>query len=529
MRTIHIMRSIAAMLLVTLFASCAKEPQSPTPSKPKAFIFDGIETTYTTITVDILPEVKEMEYIAFITERKYFDDRGIDTAQELLDDDHMYFRQMAEQYEMQLYDFLSSVGWLVSGDKRDYQAYNLKPATEYILYCYGVEFEGDYYDITTDICYTSITTSSPAMVDVDFAVEVTTSGNTANFSIDPGQYDGLYYAKVVPGHDPSYVLPNQTMSQEQINMLRYQTYNTFNQRINEEGIAPESFCMQGTTQHSSRLEPNMSYMIAVFALSDEQLPMLCSEPTLAHFTTGDNLLSDMTIEIVVDDITPYTAQMTLKPSSNEPYAAIMIRGSEFKSLPEDEMEAMQTIIEFYQPAIFRGEFSEQLMPLMPEQEYTVIAFGCDEGLPSSHLFTHTFRATAATEGDVYLEDIVVHKFFDIEEIAAIDSSYAPMTEECECVVLVEALTNVPCDKIYYWWYDGFMLEEYSTEAFLEDLLLYGYTPSPEIMGLWYDSEFFFAGIAEDEEGNLSEIYFGEKFTLKREDRSPAEEFFELIK
>ena len=74
-----------------------------------------------------------------------------------------------------------------------------------------------------------------------------------------------------------------------------------------------------------------------------------------------------------------------------------------------------------------------------------------------------------------------------------------------------------------------MLEEYSTEAFLEDLLLYGYTPSPEIMGLWYDSEFFFAGIAKDEEGNLSQIYFGEKFTLKREDRSPAEEFFELIK
>ena len=139
-----------------------------------------------------------------------------------------------------------------------------------------------------------------------------------------------------------------------------------------------------------------------------------------------------------------------------------------------------------------------------------------------------FVSEAATLGDIYIEDIVIHKVFDIGEIAAIDSRYKPYLEECECLVYVEAFTNAPCDKIYYWWYDGFMKEEYEYEAFLEDLIMYGITPSPCIMGIWYDFDFFFAGLAEDNEGDLSDIYFGEVHTIKPSDCSPAEEFFTYI-
>ena len=48
----------------------------------------------------------------------------------------------------------------------------------------------------------------------------------------------------------------------------------------------------------------------------------------------------------------------------------------------------------------------------------------------------------------------LHKVFDVEQIVALDSSYAYLLDEYECMVYVEAVTSAPCDKIYYWWYDG---------------------------------------------------------------------------
>ena len=44
-----------------------------------------------------------------------------------------------------------------------------------------------------------------------------------------------------------------------------------------------------------------------------------------------------------------------------------------------------------------------------------------------------------------------------------------------------------------------------------------------------DDTFFFAGIAEDDKGNLSEIFFGDDFLLSADMASPAEEFFDMIK
>lgn len=74
--------------------------------------------------------------------------------------------------------------------------------------------------------------------------------------------------------------------------------------------------------------------------------------------------------------------------------------------------------------------------------------------------------------------------------------------------------------------------EYSQEAFLEDLLMYPYAQNPEIMDMYYsmdnDDQFFFGGIAEDENGNLGDIYYGESFLLSEDMVSPAEEFFPYV-
>lgn len=70
------------------------------------------------------------------------------------------------------------------------------------------------------------------------------------------------------------------------------------------------------------------------------------------------------------------------------------------------------------------------------------------------------------------------------------------------------------------------------DAILEDLLLYDYSNNPEFMGMYYSMDetdtFCFAGVAEDDNGNLSPICYTDFFMLEKSNCAPVEEFFTLL-
>lgn len=531
----EILRSTLVMFAVALFAACNNKPtpEPPTPEPQNSeFSFENEVKSHTRFIVDICPEDKDMEYVVLLSEMKHFVMNSIDTREELLDDDREYIAGLATQYDMSAHDFLSKIGWLTKGDKREYGAINLYPDTEYVVYCYGVSFEGDSFEATTSVNYTVIRTTTPEMVDVEFNVKSQCEGNMATIEVNPGRYEGLYYSYIVPDSDRYFIYEGMEVTDEYVSYYRNRAFEEFNNRINDQGIPAEEFCHSGKSTIKQRLEPNSNYQIVLFAVSQEQTPLLCSKPVVHYFSTEEVAMSDLTINIKVTDITPYTAQLTLTPSNDkDTYACVFLSSSQVPPY-EDEYEQMMAIINDYMPAIFTGGWSEELMPLMPNTEYSVLAFGIDNDMPTTKLFRHDFTSATAAEGNIKIESIDIVKLFDAQEIIAIDASYANAFAECECVAIVEAKTSTPTDKIYFWWYEEWMKIEYSDEAFLEDLLLYDYSPNPCLMDMYYsmteDDRFLFAGIAEDDMGNMSPLYYGEMFTLDKEQCDPAEEFFNYV-
>jgi hypothetical protein len=224
--------------------------------------------------------------------------------------------------------------------------------------------------------------------------------------------------------------------------------------------------------------------------------------------------------------------LTVTPSKRgEEYACVFLAASQLPPY-DSEYEQMMFIIENFDPAIFSGPFSEALTPLMPGTEYVVIAFGIDNNLPTTDMFSFRFSSLEAGTSEVYIESIELVKLFDTQEIITLDSSYSSALAGCECIAIVEAKTNIPSDKIRFWWYEEWMRVEYSEEAFLEDLLMYDYANNPEIMDMYYSlndqDRFLFAGIAEDESGNMSEIFYTEPFLMSKDMCDPAEEFFTYV-
>jgi hypothetical protein len=263
-------------------------------------------------------------------------------------------------------------------------------------------------------------------------------------------------------------------------------------------------------------------------VSTDQTPLLCSTPSIGLFQTGQTFDNNLQLDIQVSNIEPYRAELTITPSHEDPYACVFLLANQIPML-DDELAVMENIISNYQPAILSGVYSEPLTPLAPLTEYIVIAFGCENNVPTTNLYTVRFTTPEAIKGTTQIDGFEVLKVYDVAEILAIDSSMESTLAEFECLMIATVHTTPDCDKVYWWWYDDWTLEWYEDDAFIEDLLMYDYTPTTEVIGLWYDTPVLFAGIAEDENGNYSDVYYGEVFTLTKDMCSPATEFFELIK
>lgn len=276
----------------------------------------------------------------------------------------------------------------------------------------------------------------------------------------------------------------------------------------------------------------MAMAMAVACQTDTPVPTPEPEPGPGP---GPEPTPEFTLNIEVTDITAYNAKLTITPSNDEDEYACVLISADQQPVDVDDYEQMQIIIAQFMPAVFTGVTTHKLTPLMPETEYVVLAFGIDTvtNLPTTDLYEVRFTSSKAAEGQVEITSIELIKLFDVEAIIAIDRSYRQKLGECECIGIVEAKTNTPCTNLYFWWYETWMKVEYTYEAFLEDLLMYAPANNPEIMDMYYsldaDDTFFFAGIAEDDKGNLSEIFFGEDIQLSADMTSPAEEFFDMIK
>ena len=527
----HFLRSILAVALIALAAACQNEPPHE-PVKPKPFAFENKQIKHTELSLDIAPEDKELEYVVLFAEKKHFIANGIDTREELLADDLAMLRQYADYYGITIREFLEGMKWITKGDKEGYKVTNLYPATEYVVYCYGVNVEGENYEATTEVYYEVITTTAPKLQDIDFDIVTSVKGNTVAVTITPNDYNGLYYSYIVPDTNNYYLPEGAPFNADYLAHYRNTTWATFNELINNQGIAAEHFCHSGEVTINDRLNPNANYMVICFAVSEDQTPILCSEPSIAYFATQESNKSDLKIEIKVEDITQYNAMLTVTPSKRgEDYACVFLAASQLPPL-ESEYEQMMFIIENFDPAIFSGPFSEALTPLMPSTEYVVVAFGIENNLPTTDMFSYRFTSLEAGTSEVYIESIEIVKLFDAEEIIALDRSYTSILAECECVAIVEAKTNIPTDKLRFWWYEEWMRVEYSEEAFLEDLLMYDYANNPEMMDMYYSmsdqDRFLFAGIAEDKSGNMSEIFYTEPFLMSKDMCDPAEEFFTYV-
>lgn len=161
------------------------------------FAFNVTDVKTTMATVEVYPADKEMTYVAFSVAKEYMD--GFESEEEFFLDDLEYMQSMADNAGVSLSTFLSEQA-LRTGDSGPIEFRNLKQATDYYVYAYGLTSLGIK---TTPISRQVFRTSAPGESDPSdmtftFKVE-NVFERGADVYVYPEPITGRYYWNLVEG------------------------------------------------------------------------------------------------------------------------------------------------------------------------------------------------------------------------------------------------------------------------------------------------------------------------------------------
>ena len=480
--------------------------QQPADPEPAPFEITVKDVKTSSITFDIIPLDKEMNYIFFVSPAEYVADFPEDD--DLFNDDMVYFE--GEGID------LASVA--LKGDQIDYVKSPVMPATTFTVYAYGIDLTAKTR--LTDIVRVDVTSEEIKTVDVDFDVDVEVSGAAVTLSVDPGSYDGWYYANIVEGLDPEQV--------EDMLTTCYQFYLNDIALYIGMGMDPETILIvsgyQGALTKTYNLEPEKEYTAIVFAL--DETPQLCSEPYYQVFQTEKVEPSDNIITMTTTDVTAHTATLNITTTNNDSYVWVQTDPVSFEGYTDEEI--LQMIIDYYPIYnVYTGNRTEKLSGLSADRDYMILAFGYSGGTVTTPLFKHIFSTPEEATSDVAFE-VKYDKWYSIEEVAELmPDEYGFYVNGWDCVMPMEVEADFESiDKYYYYMYDRSSLASMSDEDIKMDLMNnYSVTNPATVFIMSYGQEPVIAGFAIDKNGAYTKVWRSRPFTVTEEAAShDAEEF-----
>lgn len=245
---------------------------------------------YNSFSVKATPEDDQQLYIINTISTDYFRMSGAEINDDFIHKEMENFASLAKQNQITLEEFLWNNKLAAMGTaSRTFSG--IAPLSQYAVYCYGIELNGEDYTISVPIHHTIVDIPMPDFVSAVFNARTTVSGTTVNIEAQCSVWNGHFYIQIAPETSIVFVEPGNEVPQSTIKRMSDSFYATARNAIRM-GSTAESFLRTQCYQSScnipvSGLEPNTRYMAIFFAVRSDNgaIPVMCSEPTLAYFST----------------------------------------------------------------------------------------------------------------------------------------------------------------------------------------------------------------------------------------------------
>lgn len=485
---------------------------------------------YSECEVTVTPHSDELTYVVRMAERSYLTQLNITTADELVEADYNSFISSFAG-DISLEEFLTNSRLAVQGKQlRVWQ--DLSPAKEYVVYAYGIYLRGDSYERVTEVEYLLVDKRLPERAEVAFDAEVVAQGPEVAFTISPKGWEGYYVVQLVEDSEAGYVEQGMAFSERAEEQVAEAFFYVADHLYYFEEKSAEEIMQQlgykGDVSFTKTLNANHRYMALIYAIASDSgnVPMVVSKPVVQYFSTGDVERSEMTFEVAFENIRPRSVDVTITPSVDESYTAVLMYA---RNLPEgDKEQQLDYVMSKYAPLELTGVYREHISQLPPATEFVLAVYGFYADAPTTDLFIYRFTTLEDGEGTNTITDIRCTAY-DLVEVVELESYYASFLGYADYFISIEVDTAKPSPALHFDIFRSDVLEEYSESEIRESLLDYSYSSSPDWALCTYGNEYVICGLAEDENGYVGELFISEPITFTKVDVSKAQEFVELYK
>ena len=479
-----------------------------------------VNAAATTITMNVVPQDKNMPYVFILGTGKYFEENG----GELMHSDEALWASDMEIFESFGGAFggdasTGAAAFMYTGDMMGHQFTGVTPNTTYVAYAYG--FDNETLTPLTEITRLKITTTAVSDYTLHFDFEVEVDGPNVTIDIAPQGYDGYYYYGVFWAKDVA------GATQEQLRSYCEQTWENDKAYYSSFFDTPEQglhfifneLAFRGAQHLEVELDADTEFILWAFGMDDEAL--MNTTPEFYNFTTGGVTASENTFTLSVTELHPRKATVKVETTNDDSYVATLVAGDRFEG--NTDAEIMEYILENFSVQYINGTMSDTATGLVPSTEYELLVFGAQAGAPTTELSRLKFTTAEVVYADLDFS-LSIDKYYNGSELAALNSNYEGF--EGTAIVPITANVDEAAVAFYFNAMNALDFPYYEYETIIEGLVADGAVEeTTSYYAFEFDTAYTFFGVAEDADGNFTEVWSSKDTTFKVDGCSPAEEFF----
>ena len=491
-----------------------------TVGKEHAIKLELVNAAATTITMNVIPADKNMSYVFILGTGKYFEENN----GELMYNDEALWASDLEIFESFGTAFggdasTGAAAFMYTGDMMGHQFTGVTPNTTYVAYAYG--FDNKTLTPLTEIARLKITTTAVSDYTLHFDFDVKVDGPNVTIDIAPQGYDGYYYYGVFWAKDVAGASEDELRSYCEQTWENDKAYYSSFFDTPEQGLhfVFNELAFRGEQHLEVELDANTEFILWAFGMDDEAL--MNTTPEFYNFTTGNVKASQNTFLLSVPELFPRKATVMVEPSNDDSYVAALVAGDRFEG--NTDAEIMEYILTNFTVQYVNGTMSTEATGLVPSTEYELLVFGAQAGAATTDLSRLKFTTKEVIYADLDFS-LTIGNYYNGADLAKLDSAY----EGFEGTVVVPITANVDPRAVAFYFnaMNALDFPYYQYEQIIEGLTAEGAVEdATSYYAFEFDEPYTFFGVAEDADGNFTEVWSSKDTTFKVEDCSPAEEFF----
>lgn len=401
----------------------------------------------------------------------------------------------------------------------------LKNNTEYVVYAYGINAEGerltDLYSIeTATVDYDQ---SNPVTFDIDISI----TGNLGSFKISPSDDNQLYFAGILLYRDE---IPE--IEELKADILRKKEDQIFMYWSHPENPDTwEAIVEWMAFKGEQSVEDELGLADApgvVYAYTIDDRGNMNGEMVIEEFRTSDIEDSGNKIKMELSAVTSRTATLTVKTTTNDLYLVMFDEdGEEYDGLEGEELA--NAILYADSDNLYSGR-NDAIIPmkgLHRGEDYILVAFGYEAGKVTTEPTVLRFTTPTPVVSDVTCKPQFASEYYDLGQAFEKypDVFRNPEGDSRPVVWMDVELGGDPASFSYFLEFTENVQDRHvddlitMLENHYNDLGPFG---TGEWLYPFYGQSYTLVGVARDADGNYGEVFLSEPMVFSEEGCSPID-------